>query len=414
MRKFICKFCKICSVILLLFVITTFIAIIYFSGKIPDKFYVVEGNEFQLTNLDFIVKDDILDYSKTSMANTSLGTTSSVDLKLFGVIPVTQTKVSVISEQEVTPGGNAFGIKLFTKGVLVIDVNEIQTSTGLVCPAKTAGIQTGDIILSINNIEVYSNEQIASLIKNCNGEGLNIEYQRNNITTNTYLLPVLSNIDNTFKSGIWVRDSSAGIGTITYYNKATGVFGGLGHGICDSDTGDIMPLSSGEVCDVKINGYKKGVIGSAGELQGSFTSTSSSGDILINDECGVFGVLDENPNDFDAVPIRLKQDIQLGEAYILSTLSNGDPKAYSINIDKIDLNASSSTKNITITITDEELLASTGGIVQGMSGSPILQEGELVGAVTHVFVNNPAKGYGIFIENMLDVAQDVVQTRAVA
>lgn len=405
------KFFKNLSITLFVFILCIFTAIIYFDTKIPDKFYLVEGNEFKLTNLGFIIKDDILDYSKTSFANTSIGSTQTVDLKLFGLIPVTQTKVSVISEQEVTPGGTAFGIKLFTQGVLVIDVNDIYTERGLICPAKIAGIQKGDIILSINNIDVVSNEQISSLIRNSNGEGLNIEYIRNNITTNTYLVPVLSATDKTFKSGIWVRDSSAGIGTVTYYNKATGVFGGLGHGICDSDTGDIMPLSSGEVCDVTINGYKKGVSGIAGELQGTFTSTISCGNILLNNECGVFGVLDENPNEFDSVSIRLKQDIQLGEAYILSTLSNDEPKAYSINIDKIDLNSTSLTKNITITVTDPDLLASTGGIVQGMSGSPILQDGELVGAVTHVFVNNPAKGYGIFIENMLDVAQGVIETR---
>ncbi len=405
------KLFKNLSVTLFVFVWIIFTSIIYFDTKIPDKFYLVEGDEFKLTNLDFIIKDEILDYSKTSFANTSIGSTQTVDLKLFGLIPVTQTKVSIISEQEVTPGGTAFGIKLFTKGVLVIDINDIQTERGLICPAKIAGIQKVDIILSINNIEVTSNEQISNLIRNSNGEGLNFEYVRNNITTNTYLVPVLSKTDNTFKSGIWVRDSSAGIGTVTYYNKATGVFGGLGHGICDSDTGDIMPLSTGEVCDVKINGYKKGVAGLAGELQGTFTSNNSTGNITINNECGVFGVLDQNPNDLDSVPIRLKQDIQLGDAYILSTLSNGEPKEYSVNIDKIDLNSTSQTKNITITITDPELLSLTGGIVQGMSGSPILQNGELVGAVTHVFVNNPAKGYGIFIENMLDVAEGVVETR---
>lgn len=405
------KLFKNISVTLLIFVFIIFSTIIYFDTKIPDKFYLVEGNEFKLTNLDFIIKDEILNYSKTSFANTSIGTTQTVDLKLFGLIPVSQTKVSIISEQEVTPGGTAFGIKLFTKGVLVIDINDIQTERGLISPAKIAGIQKGDVILSINNIEVTSNEQISSLIKNSNGEGLNFEYIRNNIITNTYLVPVLSQTDNSFKSGIWVRDSSAGIGTVTYYNKATGVFGGLGHGICDADTGEIMPLSSGEVCEVNINGYKKGVSGLAGELQGTFTSNESNGNITINDQCGVFGVLEENPNDFDSVPIRLKQDIQLGDAYILSTLSTGEPKAYSITIDKIDLNSSNLTKNITITVTDPELLASTGGIVQGMSGSPILQNGELVGAVTHVFVNNPAKGYGIFIENMLDVAEDVVETR---
>lgn len=412
MKRVANRFFKVSSICLLVIVVITFTTIIYISEKIPNKFYVVEGEEFEISNINYLIKDEIIDYSKTSMANNTIGQTTTIDLKLFGIVPVTQTKVSVISEQEITPGGTAFGIKLYTKGVLVVDVNEIPTSTGMICPAKTAGIKTGDIILSINDIQVYSNEQISKLIQNSNGEGLNIEYERNNIKSNTYLVPVISETDKTYKSGIWVRDSSAGIGTVTYYNKATGVFGGLGHGICDSDTGEIMPLSAGEVCGVRISGYKKGISGVAGELQGTFTSNEATGNILINNECGVFGVLEENPNEYESVAVRLKQDIKLGEASIISTIENGETQEYSINIDKIDLNSSSQTKNITITVTDPELLAKTGGIVQGMSGSPIMQEGEIVGAVTHVFVNNPAKGYGIFIENMLDVAESVDKTRA--
>ncbi|MDF2567582.1 MAG: stage sporulation protein, partial [Oscillospiraceae bacterium] len=213
--------------------------------------------------------------------------------------------------------------------------------------------------------------------------------------------------DNTFKIGLWVRDSSAGIGTVTFYNPENSVFGGLGHAVCDVDTGQVMPIMSGEVVDVNINGVTRGSSGSPGELKGSFSSNKDSGSIAVNNETGVFGVLYQNPSNHSAIPIAMKQEVKTGKATIFTTVSGNTPQEYKINIEKVNLNDNSMTKNMVIKITDPELLQKTGGIVQGMSGSPIMQNGVLVGAVTHVFINDPTKGYGIFIENMYNHSKAV-------
>lgn len=392
--------------------------VIYFSSHIPSNFYVAEGQEFRLNNqaafsslqaekLFPLSTSALLDYSKESVVGRGIGSNQTVSINLMGIIPVTTTHVKVISEQEVTPGGAAFGIKLFTKGVMVVDITGIETLNGIVSPSKLAGLEKGDIILTVNNATVHSNEDLSSLIGDSKGETLTISATRDGAFFTTKLVPAISVLDGRYKGGIWVRDSSAGIGTITYYNKATGVFAGLGHGISDSDTGKIMPISTGEVCDVQINGVQKGQVGAPGELKGAFTSTNASGRLILNNECGIFGILGYLPNQLQSVPLRLKQDVRLGAATILCTLSKGGIEEFSINIDKIDLNPRTQTKNMIISVTDPDLLARTGGIVQGMSGSPILQEGELVGAVTHVLVNNPQRGYGIFAENMLSYSSTI-------
>ena len=197
-----------------------------------------------------------------------------------------------------------------------------------------------------------------------------------------------------------MRDSSAGIGTITYYDPQTAQFGGLGHPICDVDTGEIMPLLSGQVVKVVINDVVKGTSGDPGELKGSFASSKDSGTITSNDETGVFGTLYSNPSQNAALPVALKQEITEGAAKIYTTVSGTTPQEYDIEIEKIDISDTGKTKNMIIKVTDPNLLEKTGGIVQGMSGSPIIQNGKLVGAVTHVLVNDPQRGYGIFIENM--------------
>lgn len=395
------RFYRFCASLITIFALAAIIVITYFSYKIPSSFYVTEGNEFELKSLNYITGGQALKYDRTSLASRHVGASQTIELKLFGAIPIKPAHISVISKQEITPGGTPFGIKLFTKGVIVVDINSIETKDSIVCPAKDAGIKKGDVILTADDREVKTNEDLAAIINAKRGEPVSIVLSRDGSQFNCMLTPAISKLDGGYKGGLWVRDSSAGIGTVTYYNKATGVFGGLGHGICDTDTLEIMPLASGEVCSVQINSVVKGAVGSPGELRGMFTSTRANGRLMLNNDAGIYGYLYENPNDFDSVDVMLKQDISLGDATIICTLEGNTPKEYSIQIDKIDLNPKTLTKNMTISITDPELIAKTGGIVQGMSGSPILQNGKLVGAVTHVFVNNPQKGYGIFAENML-------------
>lgn len=385
----------------------TLLLVIYFDAQMPTNFYVTKGTEFKLENVGILRGGNVLNYDKTSLANKPNGQSETIELRLFNAIPVKKTHVKVIPEQTVTPGGTAFGIKLFTKGVIVVDINNVETRSGISCPAKLAGICKGDIILTINGLAVSSNEEVSQIISQSEGKSLLVSLKRDNKTLKTNLVPAVSTIDGKYKGGLWVRDSSAGIGTITYYDRESKIFAGLGHAICDSDTGKIMPLATGEICDVRINSVLKGKIGSPGELRGSFISDDSNGDLLLNNETGIFGNFQKSPNNFSSIPIKLKQQVSIGPAKIISTLGTDGPKEYDIVIEKVDLNPRTQTKNMVIAVTDPELLKKTSGIVQGMSGSPIIQDGRLVGAVTHVFVNNPAKGYGIFVENMLNFSNSL-------
>lgn len=402
MRKFLNVFFKIAACLLLILCTVIMSVITYFNSIMPSNFNVIEGEDFDLPSLRAISGSGMLNYNKVSLANKQEGESETIQLKLYNLIPIKATHINVISEPGLTPGGTPFGIKLFTRGVMVIDINDVQTNGGVVNPARLAGIIKGDVILSIDSNEVSSNEQVADIIERSNGRSLPVTIKRDANIIKSILSPMESSIDGKYKSGIWVRDSSAGIGTVTYYIQNDYSFAGLGHGICDVDTGKIMPLDSGEVCKVSINSVLKGQVGTPGELRGSFASNDSIGTLMLNNEAGIYGVLEEAPNSLQPVKLRLKQKIKTGPAQIISTLDNTGPQQYNINIDKIDLNPKTMTKNMMITVTDATLLAKTGGIVQGMSGSPIIQDGELVGAVTHVFVNNPQKGYGIFAENMIN------------
>ena len=212
-----------------------------------------------------------------------------------------------------------------------------------------------------------------------------------------------------YKIGVWVRDSSAGIGTMTFYDNDTGCFAGLGHGICDSEAGTILPLLSGDIVTAEINGLTKSTTGSAGSLRGYFADDNAIGTILTNSERGVFGKAEKAPIDNLEIPIAWKQNVHTGEAKVLSTIDGSEPKYYNIWIENVSRNDNQETKNMVIHVTDGELLDTAGGIVQGMSGSPIIQDGKLIGAVTHVFVNDPTRGYAIFAENMYESVNEIAQ-----
>ncbi len=371
-----------------------------FSNHLPDRFQVVEGTRLTLSHMPIqaVYKDSAP--SQSSLGQTPLeGSEYNVDLKLFGFIPVKSAQVDVVGEMYVMPSGAPFGIKIFTSGVLVVGMSDVDGAEGLSNPAKNAGIKEGDIILSIDGQPVASNEDVAAIIEKSEGRSLRMELQRDNLTFTVGFTPVLSATENKYKAGIWVRDSSAGIGTMTFYNPATGVAAGLGHGICDVDTGELLPLSSGELVGAKIHSVVKGKAGSPGELRGMFTE-QSLGNLLVNGETGVYGRTGEISSTGELMEIAMKQEVETGSAQILTTVDDGSPQLYDCEIEKVHFNDESLTQNMVIRVTDPTLLETTGGIVQGMSGSPIIQNGKLVGAVTHVFVNDPAKGYGIFAENM--------------
>ena len=316
--------------------------------------------------------------------------------------------IQEVNEPVLIPCGNPFGIKLLTDGVIVVEVGSFDTESGIKSPAADAGIKIGDIIKSINGQKVTSNDDIANIVESSGGEKLTVDIVRDGSNLVINASPRICKSDSAYRIGLWVRDSSAGIGTITFYDPDTGVFAGLGHPVCDVDTGKIMPLSSGEVVDVNVNGIKRGLSGIPGELIGGFTSNAAIGTLEMNCEKGLYGVLSDFTTNHEALPLGMRQEIKTGEAYIYTTISGSVPQKYKIVIEKIDLQDSQDSRNMIIKVTDERLLDKTGGIVQGMSGSPIIQNGKLVGAVTHVFVNNPTKGYAIFADAMYDCSQKVL------
>ncbi len=393
MRKAVKSFVIALSIILALI----FSLILYYNYSLPNRYYISKGDKLTLSK----------DYISASAVSSSATVSShlnnqTVSLNLFNVFPIKTVSVKVNEEIYLLPSGNAFGIKMFTDGAVVVGFSEIKSTDGnFYCPGIDAGIKDGDIITSVNGEEITRNEQVALIIEASGGNPLEIEIKRDNQTFKTTLYPVLSEIDNTYKGGIWVRDSAAGIGTMTYIDPKTGVFAGLGHPILDVDTGVIMPIESGDVCEVVISNICKGNPGVPGELQGIFASGEPIGNITLNNQTGIYGTLFTCPaSEADYVPLGYKQEAHTGSATILCDLGGDGCKEYDIEIQSIDYNDLTQTKNMVIKVTDEKLLALTGGIVQGMSGTPILQDGKLIGAVTHVFVNNPAKGYAIFAENM--------------
>lgn len=299
------------------------------------------------------------------------------------------------------PGGQAFGVKFYTEGAIVVDISSFESDSGTVSPAKEAGIKVSDIIIAVNGQKITSNKDISNIVNASPGDCVNVTVKRNSQIFETTVQPERCVAQNAYRIGMWVRDSTAGIGTVTYYDPENGTFAGLGHGISDIDTGILMPMAQGEVIGATITGIAKGQKGSPGQLMGAFDETVVLGNLINNSEKGIQAQIGDNcPINEALLPIAFKSEIHEGEAQILCTVTNEGVRSYDAQIESISL-LSGDTKNMVIRITDEKLLGITGGIIQGMSGSTILQDGKIVGAVTHVLVNDPTRGYGIFIENMI-------------
>jgi stage IV sporulation protein B len=314
-----------------------------------------------------------------------------------------------INSIKLYPGGMPFGVKFFTEGVLVVGFCDIDNGNGAVNPAYAAGLRLKDVIISINGEELSCAAQLTATIEKCGGNPVTITYKRDSVEYTVTLTPVYSEADGRYKTGIWVRDSGAGIGTVTFIVPSGYAFAGLGHGICDSDTGDLIPMQRGIVTAVTISGLTRGVPGDPGEVKGYFSS-GKCGSLIGNTEFGVYGVFTELPAAVPeaALPAASKYQVKEGAAYIWCTLDTNQITKYTVEISAINT-GSDSNKCFTVTITDPVLLEKTGGIIQGMSGSPIIQNGRIIGAITHVLINDPSRGYGIFIENMLNHMPDIIK-----
>ena len=307
--------------------------------------------------------------------------------------------------ERLVPIGKTAGIKLFAPGVIVVKLSEVETQKGKAAPAKEGGILAGDIILSVGGKEVKENAELSSALEDRAGKKTEFVVLRGEKEKKVFVTPI-EDIRGKVCIGASVRDSIAGLGTITYYDPETETFGALGHGICCGEGGELFPLGEGCLVPSSVVGINKGEAGKPGELLGVFDSNGDRGSILINSEQGIFGELEADelyPQSFSGDSVPLGRGIEKGKATILSNVCGETVGCYEVEIVKI-WGADRETRNFQIRVTDHALLEATGGIVQGMSGSPIIQNGRLVGAVTHVSVNDPSMGYGIFIENMLDAA----------
>lgn len=312
----------------------------------------------------------------------------------FGAVPIKTASVSAVQRPMLVPCGTPFGIKLRTDGVIAINVTDGS-------PAQSAGIKQGDVIISVNDVAVRSNSEISDAIQ-LSPERCEVILRRGDSERLMRMQPYED--CGVYKIGVWVRDSAAGIGTMSYFDPATGEYGGLGHPVSDVTTGELMPLLSGEITAADIDGIVKGEAGTAGELCGRIVPNSSIGTIERNTYCGIFGTVSVSPCDGEALPMAFRQEVKTGDATILTTIDGSVPQEYDITIEHINICDMESSKSMVIRITDPELLEKTGGIICGMSGSPIIQDGKLVGAVTHVFLNEPERGYAIFCETMMDEA----------
>ncbi len=368
-----------------------------------DSYYLPMGEDLRFTSAAFSV--EAMEKDRDVFAYGMPGNQSTAQLKILNVIPVKTISITHTQPQSVTLCGTPFGIRMFTNGVMVVKLAEISTKDGWKNPAEAAGIQTGDIVVSVNGNPVNQNEEIAEYCRKSQGNPLSLTIIRDGSTISCTLYPAYSQSEQCYKAGMWVRDSTAGIGTLTFYDTSTGRFGGLGHGVCDFDTAELMPLRSGDILPVTISGVSKGKRGDPGELRGYFSQDEAIGQMYANTESGVYGTMSQPPEG-QVVEVAYKQDVCPGEVKIYTTVDNGDPVYYDACIEAVNYHGDGEGKNFVIRVTDERLLEKTGGIVQGMSGSPVLQNGKLVGAVTHVFVNDPTRGYGIFAENMLEIAQE--------
>ena len=392
---------RIASIVCFFLTGTVLLYIIVGYMRIPDEMTVGELNEMDTGNA--YVFEALGTVPSEAMART--GDEYEASVRLFNIFPVKSARIKVLQRRYVVPGGDVFGIRLYTRGVMVIRVDEVTTSSGNLSPGRKAGLKEGDMIISVDGKEICRNRELSELIAASGGRPLKLLIERGGRERTISFTPVLS-ADSSYKGGLWIRDSTAGIGTLTWYDRTNGIFAGLGHAVCDVDTGEIMPLSGGDAVRAEVKGCYKGKNGSAGELCGVFSS-GTIGKLYTNGSTGVFGVMDSFDRNAAVIPVALRREVKTGAASIICTVDENGPMYYDVEIVRVINTSSGTERNLVIKVTDERLIEKTGGIVQGMSGSPIIQNGMLAGAVTHVFVDDPLEGYGILAENMCDSAKTV-------
>lgn len=332
---------------------------------------------------------------------------TQVTFYLFDKLPVKTVDANVLPDIELIASGRTVGVQLDTDGLLVLGTGFVEGENGEKTEPCKGVLKTGDLIQKVNGQEMKNKESFLQAVEHNNEQPIVVEYIRNGKQNTTKIQPVYSPADNAYKLGVWVRDSIQGIGTVTFFDEETNRFGALGHGIYDVDTGGLMSLKQGHITSARLTEIVKGEKGAPGELGGFIAADDVLGDIEKNTEIGIFGSAETEPFTGDSYPIGLRGEVEEEKAVILSNIAGDTVIPYEIEVEQVNHFAKDCNKGMVIRVTDERLLQQTGGIVQGMSGSPILQNNKIIGAVTHVFVQDPTRGYGIFIEDMLQEERNI-------
>ncbi len=405
---------KTISLILLTFLILIYMYTIVITSM-PDKMVVFEGEEI---NIKTLLGLNLMENNESIMASSNINNqkinevgVKKLTLNLFDKLPLKNINVSVLPRTKVIPVGNIAGVKLYTSGVLVVGMSEIEGKDNKVYkPYENTGIKEGDTITKINDKYISSTDDLIDNVNKSEGDTIEVTYIQNEQTKECSITPVKTN-ENEYKIGLWVRDSAAGVGTVTFYEPTTKTFGALGHGIADIDTGELLNIASGEFVTTRVLNITKGEKGNPGKIQGTIEEQQTIGKISQNTAFGIYGKVDNITSlEIDAskeMEVALRDEIKLGKAKILCGLDNKNVQEYEIEIKKIYKENNYNNKSMEIEITDERLINKTGGIIQGMSGSPIIQNGKFVGAVTHVLVNNPKEGYAVFGDLMLKQTKEI-------
>lgn len=403
------------------FLILTFLIIIYTYvvavSQIPSSLIIFEGESINLrTIFGLNVTEEngygtILTSSDVNEQGAVSSGTTNLNISLLGKIPLKDVSVNVLPKTTVIPVGNIAGVKLYTNGVLVVGMAEVEgVDRNKYKPYENSGIEEGDMIVSIESKEISNTNELIETVNKSEGKEIDIKYVRDGETLECSMTPAQTS-KSEYKLGLWVRDSAAGVGTVSFYEPSSKTFGALGHGITDIDTGELINIANGEFITTKVLSITKGEAGSPGKIQGTVDKQKNIGTISKNTNFGIYGQVDNlyalNIDTSKEMEVALREEIQTGKATILCSLDGNSPKEYEIEIEKIYLNNDYDNKSMQIKVTDEELLEKTGGIIQGMSGSPVLQNGKFIGAVTNVLVNDPTKGYAIFGDLMLKQAKEV-------
>lgn len=399
LKKHYIKFIFI-SILLIVLAYTTNI------DYIPNTLILFQNEELNIKSLWGINLEETLEVG-SNISNKRVSNTSEVksyNLSFLGLNLKTIT-ANILPTTKVVPVGDLVGLKLYTQGVLVVGMSQIKGKDNKIYrPFENSGIEQGDSIIEINDVKVSTTQELISCVSKCYGKDIEVTYVKDGKILETLITPVKTN-DNTYKLGLWVRDAEAGIGTVTFYDKTNNSFAALGHGIQDVDTGELVEISSGEFVDATILNIQKGEKENPGRIEGTIENGKKIGNIYNNTDFGVYGSITNinklNTLNSKEIEVASRNEIKIGKASIICTLENGIKKEYEVEIQKIYINNNENNKSMVVKVTDEELLEKTGGIIQGMSGSPVIQNGKLIGALTHVFVSDPTKGYALFADTMV-------------